>query len=585
MVNIISDDRFIVDIDLNTKKNALYPVPEKLKSKGGRYITSSLVAEETDPNIHPLSPENNLYIAPGFLSGTPCPSSGRASFGTKSPLTSGIKESNVGGNLGTYAAKLGIAAIKMRGSSGGANVIVIEEKEGKEGPKVSFETLNNIKGKETYEAVSILRENYGTDTCEVVVGPAGENEYASACICVTDVDGKPTRQAGRGGVGAVLGSKGIKAIVFKNPSKSRIEYNDKNKYMENVKVLVDILKKSDVTSDVLPNYGTIKTMDAVNDHGALPTRNFSDGVFEGVTKIGGEAMRKIILKRGANPTHNCMPGCIIKCSNTYNDKKGEEITGGFEYECIWALGANCGIDDLDYIAYMNRICDELGLDCIETGDTLAVIMESGYISFGDKKGAVKLLNEIRKNTALGRIVASGCTVAGKAFGVKRVPQVKGQGLPAYDPRGIKGLGTTFATSTMGADHTAGFTYAVEIGELGRTSDPLSNKGKIALSREFQQCSALLDSAGLCLFVSLATLADKRGLKPVAEMMNSKYGTSFNEDELLSIIGNEVLLTEKDFNRRCGFSDYSNDLPEFFRSEKLPSLKTVYDVSQDELINF
>jgi aldehyde:ferredoxin oxidoreductase len=280
-----------------------------------------------------------------------------------------------------------------------------------------------------------------------------------------------------------------------------------------------------------------------------------------------------------------MPGCIIKCSNTYNDKKGEEITGGFEYECIWALGANCGIDDLDYIAYMNRICDELGLDCIETGDTLAVIMESGYISFGDKKGAVKLLNEIRKNTALGRIVASGCTVAGKAFGVKRVPQVKGQGLPAYDPRGIKGLGTTFATSTMGADHTAGFTYAVEIGELGRTSDPLSNKGKIALSREFQQCSALLDSAGLCLFVSLATLADKRGLKPVAEMMNSKYGTSFNEDELLSIIGNEVLLTEKDFNRRCGFSDYSNDLPEFFRSEKLPTLKTVYDVSQDELINF
>ena len=355
--------------------------------------------------------------------------------------------------------------------------------------------------------------------------------------------------------------------------------------MDNVKVLLDILKKSDTTSDVLPNYGTIKTMDAVNDHGALPTRNFSQGVFEGADKIGGEAMRRIILKRGANPTHNCMPGCVIKCSNTYNDKKGEEITGGFEYECIWALGANCGIDDLDYIAYMNRICDDLGLDCIETGDTLAVIMESGYIPFGDKKGAVKLLNEVRKNTALGKIVASGCTIAGKAFGVRRVPQVKGQGLPAYDPRGIKGLGTTFATSPMGADHTAGFTYAVEIGEIGRTSDPLSNSGKLALSKEFQQYSAFLDSAGLCLFVSLATLGDERGLKPVAEMINSRYGTTFKEGQLLSKIGNEVLEIEKDFNNKCGFSKYYNDLPEFFRSEKLPSLGTYYDVNKDELITF
>ena len=584
MSGIINDNRIILDINLSDGSIETNPVPDEMKAKGGRYLTSRYILEETDPNIHPLSPGNNIYISPGFLSGTPCASSGRTAIGAKSPLTNAIKETNVGGNLATYLAKHGIAALKISGSTNKANVIFIEEGTDKEDLKVSLHDVKTIKGKETYEATSLLREKFGENTCETIIGPAGEKGYLTACISVTDIDGVPTRQAGRGGIGAVLGAKGLKAVVVSNPAKSRVGFLDKGKYMKNVKEFLNILENSEVTSDILPNYGTNKTMDSVNDHGALPTRNFSEGIFEGVDKIGGEALRKVILKRGGKPTHNCMPGCVIKCSNIYKNKEGEEITGGFEYECIWALGANCGIDDLDYIAYMNRVCDELGIDCIEIGVTLAVIMESGYIPFGDKKGAVKLLNEIRKDTPLGRIVASGCVVAGKAFGVKRVPHVKGQGLPAYDPRGIKGMGTTFATSPMGADHTAGFTFAYEIGEIGKSSDPLSSKGKVALSKEFQQYAAFLDSAGLCLFTSLATLGDSRGLKPVVEMINSKYGTNMKEGDALTL-GDEILEMEKKYNDKCGLSSSSNDLPEFFRTEKLKSLDAVYDVSKKELSDF
>lgn len=574
--------RITMDINLSDSKIKIQPLSDKIKSEGGRYLTSKSIFEEINPNIHPLSPENNIYIAPGFLSGTPCPNSGRTSIGSKSPLTGGIKETNVGGLLAIYLAKLGIGLIKIKGKSEKSNVILIKDKGNN--TIVSLVSMKILNGKKTYETTEIIQEKFGKDNCIVTIGPAGERGYLSSCICVTDIDGIPTRQAGRGGIGAVLGSKGIKAIVVSNPGKSKVDYDNKEKYMENVKEFLDILKKSEVTSETLPKYGTNITMDIINDYGGLPNRNFSFGTFKGVEKIGGEAMRDIILKRGAKPTHPCMPGCFIKCSNTFKNKKGEEITGGFEYECIWALGANCGIDDLDYIAYMNRTCDELGIDCIEIGDTIAVIMESGYISFGDKKGALKLLKEISKDTPLGKIVASGCVLAGKVFGVKRVPQVKGQGMPAYDPRAIKGIGTTYATSPMGADHTAGFAVSYEVLEIGKTSDPLSNKGKVKLSKEFQQVTAFLDASGLCLFVTFATLGDDRGLGPAVEMLNAKYGLNLKRDDLYDI-GDEILKMEKEFNRKCGLTSYNNNVPEFFRKEKLDTHNTVYDIDEKELFNF
>lgn len=579
-----NDCRKIVDIDLTNSRVEIKKIPEDLKFKGGRNLTSKCISEEVNPNVHPLDAGNIFYIAPGLLSGTPCPNSGRCSMGAKSPLTGGIKEANTGGTIGTYLAKLGIALIKIKGKSKKENVIFVESGDSANNMKVSLYYVKNIVGKKTYDATEILQSKFGSNTSIVTIGPAGENCYLASCLCITDIDGKPTRQAGRGGLGAVMGSKGIKALVIKNPKKTNVCYADKSKFMENVKELVDMLKKSNVTSKGLPDYGTNATMDIINDYGGLPTRNFSSGTFEGVDKIGGEALRKTILKRGANPTHPCMPGCIIKCSNTYKDKKGKEITGGFEYECIWALGANCGIDDLDYIAHMNRLCDDLGLDCIEIGDTIAVIMESGYIGFGDKKGAVKLLNEIEKGSPIGKIVASGCVAAGKAFGVKRIPQVKGQGMPAYDPRIIKGIGTTYATSPMGADHTAGFTVSYEVLEIGKSVNSFKPEGKVALSKQFQQSTVFVDSAGLCNFVTFATLGDKRGLNPAVKMINFKYGLKLKEEDLYKM-GDEVLEMEKKFNERCGMSKYTSDVPDFMRKEKLDTHDSVYDVDKKELAEF
>jgi aldehyde:ferredoxin oxidoreductase len=211
-------------------------------------------------------------------------------------------------------------------------------------------------------------------------------------------------------------------------------------------------------------------------------------------------------------------------------------------------------------------------------------MESGYINFGDKEGAVKLLKEVKKGSPIGRIVAGGCVLAGKAFGVKRIPQVKGQGMTAYDPRAIKGIGTTFATSPMGADHTAGYTVSDEIFKIGKDIEPLESKGKLALSREFQQSAAFLDSTGLCFFVTLATHGDKRGLKPAVEMINYKYGLKLREEDIYKI-GNKILDIEKEFNEKCGISKFANDVPDFMRKEKLDTHGSVYDVDKEELAEF
>lgn len=578
------DSRKTVTINLSEKKITINNINGISKFKGGRNLTSQLILREINPDVHYLSKHNNFYIATGLLSGTLCPNSGRCSFGAKSPLTGGIKEANVGGTLATYLGKMEVAFIKIVGKSDKENVIFIQESASDNNPDVKLFSVESISGADTYKTTDILQSEFGSDTSIVTIGPAGEKKYLSACICVTDIDGKPTRQAARGGLGTILGSKGIKAIVVKKPKKNLVNYMDKEKFIANARELTDILKKSESTAEALPYYGTIANMEAINEFGGLPTRNFSAGSFEGADKIGCEEMRKRIVERNAKPTHACMPGCIIKCSNTYNDKNGIEITGGFEYECIWALGANCGIDDLDYIAYMNRVCDELGIDCVEIGNTIAVIMESGYISFGDKEGAAKLLNEVRKDSPLGKIVASGCEIAGKIFGVERVPQVKGQGMAAYDPRAFKAMGATYTTSPMGADHTASFSSAYELYEIGKTVDPLDPKGKVDVSKELQQIVAFLDSTGLCVFVMFAALEDKRGLLPVLEMINARYGLNLNEKSVFDI-GSKIIEIEKEFNLKCGLGEETNKIPEFFRQEKLDTHSSVFDVEKDELIRF
>ena len=336
-----------------------------------------------------------------------------------------------------------------------------------------------------------------------------------------------------------------------------------------------------VTSETLPTYGTNALTNVINQAGALPTRNFTSGHFDGAEKISGETQRDTIIEREGLPQHACHPGCVIQCSRIYNTKKKEYLTKGPEYETVWAHGADCGIDDLDAIAQMDRLEDDIGLDTIEIGATLAVAMEGGAAEFGDAQAAIKMVKEIGQGTPLGRILGCGAAVTGKAFGVSRVPTVKGQAMPAYDPRAVQGIGVTYATSTMGADHTVGYAVAPNILKVGGDLDPLKTDGQVEASRNLQVATAMLDSAGLCLFVAFAVLDSPAAFAAIKDMVNACYGWSLSDDDVLAI-GGKTLAKERAFNKAAGFGPADDRLPEFCYTEALPPHNTVFKVSDQEL---
>ena len=333
----------------------------------------------------------------------------------------------------------------------------------------------------------------------------------------------------------------------------------------------------------LNTYGTAVLINMLNEAGGLPTRNFSGGRFEGAAKIAGEAIFEGNKQRLGKELYNhaCSPGCIIQCSNTWHKTNGKEHASCVEYESDWALGANCDIDNLDDIAELVLLCNAYGLDTIETGTTLAVAMASGVIPFGDGKGAIKLVHEMGKGTPMGRILGCGTEITGKAFGLTHVPTVKGQSMPAYEPRAVKGIGITFATSTMGADHTAGYTIAPEILSVGGKFDPLSPEGKAALSRAFQTTTAFIDSTGHCLFIAFAILDIASGYDGMIEECNGVLGTSWTADDVLRI-GGDILKRERAFNEAAGFTKVHDRLPEFMKYEPLPPHNQVFDVPDSVL---
>jgi len=273
------------------------------------------------------------------------------------------------------------------------------------------------------------------------------------------------------------------------------------------------------------------------------------------------------------------------CSNVYPLPDGK-VCAPIEYESDWALGPNLEIGDLDVVGRLNYICNDVGLDTIETGVTLGVLMEAGVIPFGDGEAAINALKEVGKETSLGRIIGSGAAVASKVFGVTRVPVVKGQGLPAYDPRACKGIGVTYATSPMGADHTSGYAVTANILKVGGYVDPLKPGGQVELSRNLQIATAALDSTGLCLFVAFTVLDDPEGMPAIVETINAQYGTQLTMDDVTEM-GKQILKTERGFNRRAGFAEEHNRLPEFFAIEELPPHNTVFDLKKelDQIFNF
>jgi len=407
---------------------------------------------------------------------------------------------------------------------------------------------------------------------------------ANAGICVNDPENRPSRYAGRGGLGAVMGSKGLKAIIIDDKQGVGVPIVNKEVFDTGRKKLTDALLTHAITKPggALNSYGTAVLVNIVNEAGGLPTRNFREGRFLGAGKISGETINEVCKKRGGKGMtgHSCSPGCIINCSNVYPKPNGTELVSVQEYESVWSFGANCGIDDLDVTGELIRLCNEYGLDTIEAGATIGVAMEAGLAKFGDGKMAIELMHEIGKGSHLGHILGNGAATTAKVFGVVRCPTVKGQAMPAYDPRAIKGIGITYATSTMGADHTAGYTICPEIlGVSGKVDQLIVNKAD--MSRNFQYATAFIDASGHCLFIAFAILDIASGLEGMVEECNGVLGTNWTVDDV-GRIGGDIIKMERAFNELAGFTKAHDRVPEFMKLEKVSPHNVVFDVPDDEL---
>jgi aldehyde:ferredoxin oxidoreductase len=544
---------------------------------GGRALTSALINQEVPADCHPLGPENKLVIAPGLLTGTAASTSGRLSVGCKSPLTGGIKEANSGGQGGQVLAKLGYAAIVLEGSNPGGDLYLLRINK----DKVSVEKDNSLKNYTNYQLMDKFKDEYVKNGAMISIGTAGEMRLANSTVAVTDVEGRPARHAGRGGVGAVMGSKGIKAIILDGTGTKLREPQDKEKFKEANKAFVQGLKKHPVTGEGLPAYGTNVLTNIINEAGAYPTYNFKQGQYPDAGKISGETQAELESNRGGNPTHGCHRGCAIQCSGIFVDKDGHFVSKQPEYETVWAHGGNCGICDIDAIARLDYLDDDFGLDTIEMGATIGVAMEAGIIQFGDAEGAIKLVQEVGQGTPLGRILGSGAAVAAKAFGLERAPVVKGQAMPAYDPRAVKGVGVTYATSPMGADHTAGYAVTSNILKVGGEVDPLTAEGQAELSRNLQVATAAVDSTGMCLFIAFALLDQPETFQSLIDMINAFYGLQLDADGVTEL-GKTILKNERDFNFRAGFTQNDDRLPRYFKREALGPHNVTFDVADQEL---
>ncbi len=546
---------------------------------GGRGLTSAIISKEVPPLCHPLGEDNKLVIAPGLLSGSTAAVSGRLSVGCKSPLTGGIKEANAGGQPSQMLGRLGYAAIVLEGSPKEKTLYkIIVNKD-----KVDILEDNSLCMLGNYDLVDKMKAEYGEKISCMSIGQAGEMKLAGASIACTDMELRPTRHAGRGGVGAVMGAKGVKVIVIDDKGMKMRQPQDPEAFKAANKEWVAGLKKHPVSGEGLPAYGTNVLTNVINEAGAYPTKNFMWGRFDNCEKISGETQAAVEEERGGKgaATHGCHRGCIIRCSGTYLNKDGHYLTKQPEYETVWAHGGNCGIDDLDAIAMLDRLDDDFGLDTIEMGATIAVAMEAGLAEFGDAEAAIRLVKEVGEGTPLGRVLGSGAAVTGKVFGVERVPVVKGQAMPAYDPRGVQGIGVTYATATQGADHTAGYAVATNIMGVGGSVDPLKAEGQIELSRNLQIATAAVDATGMCLFVAFPVLDQPETFQALIDMINAFYGLSLTADDV-SELGKSILKNEREFNLAAGLTSKDDRLPEYFKKEKLPPHDITFLVEDEEL---
>lgn len=544
---------------------------------GGRGLTSAIISGQVPPTCHPLGEDNKLVIAPGLLGGTTGAMSGRASVGCKSPLTGGIKEANSGGQPAQMLARLGYAALVLEGKPASDTLYKIRIS----GDGVEITPAPDLKMKGNYDTVEKMNQEYGDKIACISIGQAGEMKLLSSTVAFTDMEQRPARHAARGGVGAVMGAKGVKVIVIDDAGTAMRSPKDPDAFKAANRSFVSGLKKHAVTGEGLPAYGTNVLTNVVNEAGGYPTYNFKTGRFDGAAAISGETQAEMMKSRGGQPTHGCHRGCVIRCSGIWHDKDGHYLTKQPEYETVWSHGGNCGIDDLDVIAMLDRLDDDYGIDTIEMGATIAVAMEAGLAEFGDGQAAIDLVKEVGSGTPLGRILGSGAGVTGKVFGVERVPVVKNQAMPAYDPRAVQGIGVTYATSPMGADHTAGYSVTANLLGVGGSVDPLAPAGQVELSRNLQYATAAIDSTGMCLFVAFAVLDQPETFQAMIDMVNAFHGLELTGDDITAL-GKKITKMERDFNEQAGFSKKDDRLPDYFKKESFAPHNVTFSVSDDEL---
>jgi len=570
----------ILRVNLTDLTTRTEETPAAWAGLGGRALTSTLVAKEVPPACHPLGPNNKLVFAPGLLSGTSASNSGRLSCGAKSPLTGGIKESNVGGTAAQMFARLGIKALVIEGlPKGDAWYGLRVTKDG-----VAIQEERELIGRNNFAVLEAIEGRLGKKAGVICIGTAGEMRVTAANISVRDPSGK-LRSHGRGGLGAVMGSKRIKFITIEDEGAPGIQLADPEKFKAASRVFTKALMDHPVSGTGLPTYGTNVLVNILHEAGGLPTRNFTSGRFDGHDAICGETMHDTIVARGGKPRHGCHAGCVIQCSQVYNDAGGNYLTSGFEYETIWGLGANCTITDLDDIATADSLMDDLGIDSIETAVAFGVAMEAGILPWGDGKEVLRILREeVGRGTALGRVIASGAGAVGRTYGITRVPVVKNQGIPAYDPRSVKGIGITYATTPMGADHTAGYTIATNILNVGGQVDPLRKDGQVELSRNLQIATAAIDSTGMCIFIAFPALDVPECLPALIDMINARFGAELTGDDVAAL-GKTVLKTERAFNMAAGMTPVHDRLPEFFRTDPVAPHDAVWDFTDEEVDAF
>ena len=525
----------------------------------GRHFIAKTLLKSGAAKVDPLSPENPLIFSAGPFAGTNFSNANRLSVGCKSPLTGGIKEANSGGTFGFALGQLETSGLTLNGASADWTVIRITKEGG-----IAYDSAEPYMGKGNNEVSALLFEKYGKKISFALCGPVGEYLGLVAGIAFADTDGRPSRLAARGGVGAVMGSKKVKAIVVdvhKMPT-----FHDRKKVMGAVREYGARLVKEPAI-DVYKRTGTAMMADVMNRLGGLPVRNFSAGrlveASEGPLKLGGDHIREQNLARGGQTAHACMPGCLIECSNVYVDKNGKEIVSPLEYETLGLMGSNCGLSDPDDVARVNAVANDLGVDTIEVGATLGVLMEGGIGTFGDVEFMLQAMEDLRRGNDRGRILAQGAARAGAHYKVTRVPAIKGQSISAYDPRVVEVTGISMMVSAQGADHTAGNLPVFDCKD--KTTEEL-----VVASLGIQTVCAAADSLGLCIFGRSVTNVSA---ELIVNALNDAHGTKL-DPSFMQKLGLEALRMEWEFNKAAGFTEKDDELPEFFYAEALaPTGKT------------